>query len=77
MITRLAVVLAIAGALFFGIRDSGKEAVSGHPEALWDSGVERVDAMISEKTQSTVSDSLTDSMTYATDVGEDVGGIAD
>jgi hypothetical protein len=77
MITRIAVVLAIAGALFFGIRDSGKEAVSGHPEALWDSGVEQVDAMISDETQSTLSDSLTDSMTYATDVGEDVGGLAE
>jgi hypothetical protein len=77
MITRIAVVLAIAGALFFGVRDSGKEAVSGHPEALWDSGVEQVDAMISDETQSTLSDSLTDSMTYATDVGEDVGGLAD
>jgi hypothetical protein len=77
MITRIAVVLAIAGALFFGVRDSGKEAVSGHPEALWDSGVEQVDAMISDETQSTLSDSLTDSMTYATDVGEDVGGLAE
>ncbi len=77
LVSRLALVLVLTGALFFGIRDGGKEAVSGHPEALWESGVERVDAMITEDTQAAVSDSLNDSVSYAGNIGDDVPGFAD
>jgi hypothetical protein len=77
LISRLAVVLVVTGATFFTVRDDGRESVTGHPEALWDSSVEQVDAMISDQTQTTVSDSLTDSMTYAEDFGDDVSDMAD
>ena len=74
---KLALVLVLAGALFLGIRDGGKEAVSGHPEALWENGVERVDATISEDTQVMVTDSLNDTVSYAGNIGDGVAGIAD
>jgi len=77
LVSRLALVLVLAGSLFFGIRDGGKEAVSGHPEALWERSVERVDAMITEDTQTAVSDSLNDSVTYAGNIGDNATGLVD
>jgi hypothetical protein len=77
VINRLALVLVLGGALFFGLRDGGKEAVSGNPEALLESNVERVDAMINGDTQLSVTNSLEDSMGYAEGVSEDITGIAD
>ena len=77
VINRLALVLVLGGALFFGLRDGGKEAVSGNPEALLESNVEHVDAMITGDTQITVTGSLKDSMGYAQGVSEDVSDIAD
>ena len=77
VINRLALVLVLGGALFFGMRDGGKEAVSGNPEALLESNVKRVDAMITGDTQSTMTTSLEDSMGYAEGVSDDVTGLAD
>ena len=77
VINRLALVLVLGGALFFGLRDGGKEAVSGNPEALLESNVERVDAMITGDTQITVTTSLEDSMGYAEGVSDDITGLAD
>jgi hypothetical protein len=74
---KIALVLVIAAALFFGLRDGGKEAVTNDPEALWDSGVERANAMMSEETQVSLTDSLTESVSYAEEVGEDVSDIAE
>jgi len=76
-LNRLALVLVLAGALFFSVRNGGKEAVSGNPEPLWESSVERVDAMITEDTGVTVTDSLRDSAAYAEGVSEDVTAVAD
>ena len=77
VINRLALVLVLGGALFFGLRDGGKEAVSGNPEALLEANVEHVDAMITGDTQSTMTTSLEDSMGYAEGVSDDVTGLAD
>jgi len=77
VLNRLALVLVLGGALFFGLRDGGEEAVSGNPEALWKSNVKRVDAMITGDTQVTVTTSLEDSMGYAEGVSNDITGLAD
>jgi hypothetical protein len=77
VINRLALVLVLGGALFFGLRDGGKEAVSGNPEALLESNVEHVDAMITGDTQLSVTSSLEDSMGYAEGVSDDITGLAD
>ena len=77
VINRLALVLVLGGALFFGLRDGGKEAVSGNPEALLESNVEHVDAMITGDTQITVTNSLEESMGYAEGVSDDITGLAD
>jgi hypothetical protein len=77
LINRLAVVLVMAGALFFVAREGGHDSVSRDPEALWDGGVERVEATISGDAQTTVEDNINDSMQYAESFGEDVSMITD
>jgi hypothetical protein len=76
-LNRLGLVVVLAGALLFGLRDGAGQAVKGHPEALWNDGVQQVDAMISEGTQDQVSDGLTDSMDFAEGLGSDVQGFAE
>jgi hypothetical protein len=76
-LNRLGLVVVLAGALIFGLRDGAEEAVKGHPESLWHDGVGRVDAMISEDTQDQVSNGITDSMEFAEGVGSDVQGFAE
>ena len=77
VINRLVLVLVVGGALFFGLRDGGKEAVNGNPEALLESNVEHVDAMINGDTQLSVTTSLEDSMGYAEGVSDDLTGLAE
>jgi hypothetical protein len=77
LISRLALIAVIGGALFFGLRDGGEEAVNGNPEALWDSKVDQVDAMIKGDAQGTVSDPLESSLTYAEGVSTDVVELTD
>jgi len=77
VINRLALVLVLGGALFFGLRDGGREAVSGHPEALVEANVEQVDAMITPNTQTALTGSIQDGVGYAEGFGDDVTSIAE
>jgi hypothetical protein len=55
VLNRIAVVLVLAGALLYGLRDGADEAIDGHPEALWHTGVDEVDTVISDGTEKDVS----------------------
>lgn len=55
VLNRIAVVLVLAGALVYGLRDGADEAMDGHPEALWQAGADEVDTMISDGTEKDVS----------------------
>jgi hypothetical protein len=75
LLNRLALVLVVAGVMVFVMKDGANEAVSGNPEGAWEQSVETVDEIVSAEDVN-VEGSLTDSMTYAKEIGEEVRGIA-
>jgi hypothetical protein len=76
-LNRVGVVLVLVGALLFGLRDGTRQALDGHPEAIWHNGVDEVDAMISDGARDDVSGGLALSMDFAESLGEDVQGLAE
>jgi hypothetical protein len=77
LFNRLALILVLGGALFFGLRDGGEEALNGNPEAILNTNVDRLDSMINGETEVAVSEPLGTSLTYAEGVSDDVAGLAD
>jgi hypothetical protein len=74
-LNRLALFLVVAGVMVFVMKDGANEAVSGNPEGAWEQSVETVDEIVSADDVN-VEGSLTDSMTYAEGIGEEVRSIA-
>jgi hypothetical protein len=75
VLNRVAVVLALVGVVLFGLREGTKEAINGHPEALWHDGVRQVDEMITDGTERQISNTVDDSVSVVKVVGSEVGNV--